>query len=156
MPDSWRPRRDRLERISRTQLSMTPGDIGGRVAEAAPIHGGNSGNTDASADIEAVFSYPGRVRGDESPAYINRSADTQIGTVIGTILAGTSGATTFTVYVNGSAVGSVAVPAGSRQHNETVFDDGPVLDYGDMITVKATTIGGGASNASVQVLIEEI
>lgn len=154
MSEQWRPDQGRSERVARAVQSMSPGTLGGRVAQASQVRLVPRHTRGVGEIIEVPFSHAGTPQaGEESPPYFNRTPLGEIGTVIATTSSSTGGPTVIKVLVNGSIAASLTLPAGARQSAEELVED-VVLDYGDQVSVQTTSVGSGLTGLVVQVLIE--
>jgi hypothetical protein len=140
------------DKVNRALLSMVPGTMGGRMAQAQPVQTKSRQQDGIGETAEAIFSYPGEVTaGEESPPYLNRIPKADLDTIMAGTISTTSGPTVVEVMIQGVTVATVTIPAGARKTGETVVEDVPI-EYGEQITVKATTVGGGLLGLVVQVL----
>lgn len=154
MSDSWRPQQDRLERIARHQLSMTPGAVHGRMAEASPVNQNRRDENGGGEEYEVIFSYAyAPTVGEESPPYYNRVANVDIGTLILSTKTSVSSSSTLALLKNGSQVASATLGGGAKSVESII--DGVTLDYGDLLSVKFTSVGANLSGVTVQVLLTD-
>jgi len=151
--DSWRAPQSRVARLARAQKSMIPGSVDGRVAQARTVRARPRNDGGGSDEVEALFSYPYKpVAGEESPPYYVRLGAAETGTVIAATTSSPTATTTISVLVNGSVVGSVSIPGGTKA-GETVIE--ATLAYGDLISVKCSAVAADISGLTVQVLMGE-
>lgn len=152
MPDAWRPKQSATERIGRAVQSLIPGSMSGRIANAQLVGEESRQQPGSGETTEAIFSYSGTPTGAESPPYYNRVANVDMGSVIVSTRSNPSSPTNVDVMVNGSVVASVNLPSGNNAENELLVED-VVVEYGQQISVKCSSIGSGLSGLTVQVLL---
>lgn len=152
VPDNWKRRGSRVERVDRAQRSAQPGMAFGRIAQASPVSGMNRQEKGSGESKQAIFSYAGIPQANlESSPYFNTDAQIDVASVIVASTSSPSVASTVMVMVDGASIGTIDLPAGSRPSNEVTFD--ATLAYGAQISVKCTTVAFDLVGLTVHVTL---